>query len=93
MKRKSEQLTEKITPADIFAIQCMEKGDADPQQQINAFWFIVKNLCGTYAPTFGESDRDSSFLNGRRHVGLELINCLQLDARILARKLEEKPSE
>jgi len=90
MKRKPEQLAEKITPADIFNIQCMEKGTADPQQQIDAFWFIVKNLCGTYMPTVGESDRESCFLNGRRHVGLEIINCLQLDARVLARTLEEK---
>ena len=90
MERKAEQLAVLIEPADIKAIQDMERGEATPAQQIRAFGFIVNNLCGTYMPTFGVSDRGSNFLNGRRFVGLELITCLKLNASVLAHNLEEK---
>ena len=90
MKRKHEHLVKKIEPVDIRAIQDLEQGKADEYQQKRALEFIIHNLCGTYMPTYGENDRDSSFLNGRRFVGLELVNCLKLNAATLTRKLEEK---
>lgn len=82
MKRKAEQLAELFEPADIRAIQDLEQGKATPDMQIRALGFIVNNLCGTYQPTFGETDRDSDFLDGRRFVGLEIVNCLKLNAAI-----------
>lgn len=89
MKRKHDVLIQKIEPVDIRAIQDLEQGKADEYQQKRVLEFIIHNLCGTYMPTYGESDRDSSFLNGRRFVGLELVNCLKLNAAVLSRKLEE----
>ena len=82
MKRKAEQLIERFEPADIRAIQDLEQGKATPDQQKRALGFIVNNLCGTYQPTYGEDDRDSNFLDGRRFVGLELVNCLKLNAAV-----------
>ena len=87
MKRKAEQLFRPIEPVDIRAIQELERGTADETQQKHALRFIVENLCGVYMPTFGESDRDSNFLDGRRYVGLEIINCLKLNPAKIA---EEK---
>jgi len=89
MKRKSEQLFRKIEPADIRAIQDLEQGKADESQQIRALKFIIEVLCGTYMPTYGETDRDSNYLDGRRFVGLELVNCLKLNAKALSERGEK----
>ncbi len=86
MKRKSEKLSKLITPADVRAIQDIEQGKATPDQQKRGLEFIIFNLCGTYQPTYGESDRDSNFLDGRRFVGLELVTCLNLNAAALGSK-------
>ena len=86
MKRNAEKLSQKITPADVRAIQDIEQGKATLDQQKRGLGFIINNLCGTYQPTYGESDRDSNFLDGRRFVGLELINCLNLNAAALGSK-------
>lgn len=86
MRFKAEHLPKKIEPADIRAVQALEQGNADEAQQKRALAFIINNLCATYHPTYGETDRDSNLLDGRRFVGLELINCLKLNAAAVARR-------
>ena len=60
--------------ADGYAIQALSKGIADENQQRRAFKCIVEELCGTYGMTFSpESDRLTSFAEGKRHIGRLLI--------------------
>ena len=74
----------------MVAIQYLEQGNATPEQQKRVLDFIIYNLCGTYQPTYGIDDSDSNFLNGRRFLGLEIVNCLKFNAAELARRIEEK---
>ena len=83
---KPGQLPKKIQPADVRAIQDLEQGKATADQQKHVLDFIINNICMTYHPTYGDNDRDSNFLNGRRFVGLEIINCLKLSAAAISRR-------
>lgn len=52
------------------AVQALAKGVASESQQIMVFRYIVYELAGTYGMSFDpESDRMTSFNEGRRHVG------------------------
>ena len=81
--------------ADGYAIQAWSRGDADPAAQLRAFRCIVEEIAGTYAMSFdAESDRQTSFAEGRRHVGRVIVGIAKLnlgaiqeaEQRIAARK-------
>ena len=84
-KLKNTWLPQKIEAADVRAIQDIEQGKADPDQQKRALEFIIKNICCTYHPTYRDNDRDTVFMEGRRFVGLEIINCLKVNPRAFIR--------
>lgn len=60
----------------IAALKALGKGQARPDQQIAAVNFIIETLAGTYDLSFRPDDRggerDTSFSEGRRFVGLQL---------------------
>ena len=61
---------------DILAFQACKSGRASPQQQVRMLeWLIF--AAGTYVTTHvpGAAD-DTAFANGRRHLGLAIINLL-----------------
>ena len=84
--KKANSSTEKYVAADITAIQHLEQGNASPDMQKRALALIINNLAMTYHPSFMDTDRETTFKEGRRYVGLELVNMLKLNASKLTKK-------
>jgi hypothetical protein len=75
--------------ADIMAIKGLVAGTANPEQQQRAIKWIIENACATYELSYRPtSDRDTSFAEGRRFVGLQIVKALKLDISKLQRKEE-----
>ena len=75
-------------PADVGAIQALARGEAEPHQQIRALKWIVEAVCGTYDQSFRpESERETSFAEGRRFVGLQIVKLSKVDISKLRKSL------
>lgn len=75
---------------DAGAIQALSQGRAEPYQQVRALKFIVESLCATYDLSFrAENPHETSFAEGKRFVGLQIVKLTNAN---LAR-LQGKPSE
>ena len=73
--------------ADITALQALERGEADAEQQQRALKWIVNNAAATYEVAWEQdNERASSFESGRRFVGIEIIKMLKLNIKALRRK-------
>jgi len=69
---------------DVYAIQSLARGDADASLQVHALKFIVETLSGCYDVTFcPDSERASSFAEGKRHVGLQIVKMTKLNLSAL----------
>lgn len=65
--------------ADIGAIQALARGDATPEMQRNALKWIIETVAGAYDLSYRpESDRDTSFAEGKRFVALQLLKCMKI---------------
>lgn len=69
--------------ADAGALQAMARGEADAAAQQRALRWIVEQACGTYdlswRPEQFGGDRSTSFAEGRRFVGLEIVKLTKLN--------------
>lgn len=66
--------------ADVTAIQALEKGEANEDQQKRALAWIINQAAATYQVAWEpENERASSFESGRRYVGLKLVEMLKLN--------------
>jgi hypothetical protein len=66
-------------PADVSAIQALHRGDASPDQQKRALDYII-SLAGTYDLSYRpDSDRDTTFAEGKRWVGLQIVKLVKLN--------------
>lgn len=75
-------------PADIAAIQALQRGEADPAQQMRVLSWLVNTVCGTYEPSFrpgADGERETCFAEGRRFVGLTLVKAMKLNLSTLRR--------
>ena len=64
----------------IAAIQALASGSATPHQQQQALRWIIEQAAGTYDLSFSpESDRATSFAEGRRFVGLQIVKMTKLN--------------
>ena len=86
INRPASWLPQEYGPADVRAIQDLEQGKADEDQQKRALALIINTICATYHPSYRESQRDTDFMEGRRFVGLELVNLLKLSASKVAER-------
>jgi hypothetical protein len=60
--------------ADAGAFQALQRGEATPDQQIRALKWLVYLACETYEPSYRPTgDRDTSFAEGKRWVGLQVV--------------------
>ena len=80
MKQTHSWVPEKYKPADARAVQDLEQGKATPDQQKRVLNLVIRSLACTYHPSYRDNERDTIFMEGRRFVGLELINLLNLNA-------------
>ena len=72
-----------FTLPEAYAIQALEAGIATEEQQRLAIQFIVNNLCGTYDQQYmTDSQRDTDFALGKRHVGLQLVRLIKTNLSI-----------
>lgn len=67
-------------PADFYAVQMLHAGKANAIQQQRALKWIIEEAAGTYQLGWHpESDHASSFVAGRRFVGLQIIKALAVN--------------
>lgn len=81
-KRQGPWAPAKYDPADVRAIQELERGEATPEQQKRALKWIIESVSGTYDVTHWPGDdgeRNTSFANGKRYVGLTIVKMLKLN--------------
>lgn len=71
--------------ADIVALQNVAAGVGDSFQQKRAIEFIIYKLCDFHGVSFRETDRETSFAEGKRFIAQGINAVLTFDAR----KLEE----
>ena len=69
------------------AIQALIKGEAEPHQQREAMAWLINQACGTYNTSFSElGDRETSFAEGRRFVGTQLVKLSKISTAALIGK-------
>lgn len=79
-------LPPKYELADVSALQALERGEANADQQQRALKWIIESCCRTYDMTYQpESERDTVFAEGKRFVGLMIVEKLRLHVGTLRR--------
>jgi hypothetical protein len=79
---------------DAAAIQALQRGDASADQQKRALKFIVNTLAGTYDGSFRpgpDGERVTSFAEGKRHVGLQLVKLANINLPAFRKTPGEQP--
>jgi hypothetical protein len=73
--------------ADIEAFRALERGDCPAHLQKRALGWIINVAAATYDVSFSpESDRLTSFAEGRRFVGLQVLKLLKLNPQAFTKK-------
>lgn len=75
--------------AHVSSLQALERGEASPDQQRRALAWLINNACATYDLSYRpglEGERDTSFAEGRRFVGLQIVKMLRLNLAKLRRE-------
>lgn len=81
-------------PADVAAIQALVRGDASPEQQRRAIDYIIKDIAGTYDLSYRpDSERDSTFAEGKRFVGLQIVKAVNLNLARIKQVKSKTPQE
>lgn len=73
--------------ADAYALQALERGEADPSMQKRALAWVIQMAAGTYEVSYrsgADGDRETAFAEGRRFVGIEIVKLLKLNTAKLA---------
>lgn len=66
-----------------YALRALATGTASEGQQKHAIHWIINQAAGTYDLSWRESDRETSFAEGRRFVGLQIVKLLNLPAEAI----------
>jgi hypothetical protein len=69
--------------ADIGALQAVNRGDASPDQQKRVVAWVLRQLAGIPLSTFHVDPCASAFAEGRKYVGLKMVQALNLPMREL----------
>lgn len=76
-----------VTRRVAVATKALAAGNADPQQQIFMFNYIVRDLCKTfdlsYRPGEIDAQRATDFAEGKRWVGLRLVHLFNYPVSLL----------
>lgn len=76
--------------ADVMALKALQAGTATKEQQVRALKWIVETCSDCYNLSYDpDSERDSAFAEGKRHVGLQIVKILNMDNEKV-QKLKEK---
>jgi len=75
-------------------VQAVAEGRATPEQQQRAIKYVAEVLCGVYDDTYNAtSERESSRLQGRRQVGLAIVQIVKLNLGWVKKQLDAKTSK
>ena len=74
--------------ADVSAIQALQDGSANPDQQKRALRWLIERASGTYEAHFYPEDRFTTFALGRAYVGQQVVKMLRLNVSTL-RSMED----
>lgn len=75
--------------ADVSAVKALAAGTATEEQQKRALKWIIETTCATYDLSYRpSSDRDTTFAEGRRFVGLQIVKALHIDMTVFNEKGE-----
>lgn len=81
-KRAQDRRPYKPSPcdkSDLFAMKALAAGVATEGQQKRALEWILKVACGIGDNTYyHDSERDTTFAEGKRFVGLEIVSLLNM---------------
>lgn len=87
-KKRDSWLPAKLERGDVMAIKALAAGNANEGQQKRAIECILIDMCGIRDETFNpgltrdgrkvDGERVSTFLQGRRSVGLQIARCIQM---------------
>lgn len=78
--------------ADVYALKALQQGNANEAQQRRALVWIITGAARTYDVSFHPaSDRETSFAEGRRFVGLQIVKLLNLPVEFI--KTGPKPND
>lgn len=69
------------------AIRAVFRGQGSPQQQRAVMGYIL-NACGVLRPSYGETERASAYLEGRRSVGLHIAEVSALKILLEGEEIE-----
>ena len=69
-----------------LAFKSLEKGTASPEQQKIALGFLIKIGCRTYDTDWFPEERISCFAAGRRWVGQQIVQLINLKVSKLTEK-------
>lgn len=72
--------------ADVEALQALNSGVADANQQKRVLKWIIENVCATYAWAFKDDERQTNLVLGRQFAGQQIIGALKLRISDLQRK-------
>ena len=67
--------------ADVAALQAMRRGEANADQQLRAMEFILETICDRNGMSYRpgpDGDRDTSFAEGRRFCGNQIVKLTKL---------------
>lgn len=79
-REKNAFMPPKYKQRHAMALQALGHGAADPYQQRLALAYVLSTLSGTDDLSFRpDSDRETSFAEGRRFVGLQIMKLLKLN--------------
>lgn len=86
-----------VNDSEIFALQALERGTANAEQQKRAIACIELKICASHRMSFypGAEDgrRASDFAEGKRWVGVQLRRFLKLRPEHKGQPMGEPPAE
>lgn len=78
MQRKLPLQLPPTSVRQVRALKALSKGEASLEQQILAYQYLVKDLCEIGGLSFhADSMELTCFNEGRRHVGLTVLNLVE----------------
>ncbi len=71
--------------ADVSALQALQQGVANEDQQKRALRWVIERAAGTYEAHFYPEERFTTFALGRAFVGQQIVKMLRLNVSALRR--------
>lgn len=74
----------------LYAFRALFEGLANEGQQKRAMEWLLLNACHIGTPSFEETDRDTAFREGERHIGLQIAKLRDPEALALIEGRQRK---